>query len=86
MTDPRKQLSADRLCETADAVVHAIREMIDDAGSKGGSVRHVPYPPSLMGTAAQPACLARFTPFEVEESTAFLIRLGLLETHWAKAG
>src|SRR5262245_45607453 len=85
MTNPREQLSADRLCEASNAVVRAIRELMEEGRGEGITARQVRYPPSLMGTWAQPGCLSDFTRFEVEEATCFLIRLGVLETHGVRS-
>ena len=58
---------------------------MEEGRGEGITSRQVPYPPSLMGTSAQPDCLSDFTRFEVEEATSFLIRLGVLETHGVRS-
>jgi hypothetical protein len=67
--------STGHICEVATAVVQAMRELA--TVREDGKPRQIPYPPSLMGTAEEPDCLADFTVEEVEEATAFLVRLGI---------
>lgn len=38
-----------------------------------------PWPPDLMGTPMQPPCLEPFTRFEIEEGSAFLVRMGYFD-------
>lgn len=70
---PRKttQIEPLRLCDAAEAAIRAVADAQDaDAPTL--------YPPDLMGTAHQPACLAGYSKLEIEEGCRFLIRLGLL--------
>jgi hypothetical protein len=64
------RLSADRLIEVAEAALDASKEIAEYTG------QGMPYPADLMGTALQPASLAPFTLFEVEQASEFLFRLG----------
>lgn len=73
MATPNEQITPDRLCDAAEAVMHAVVEVAER--KKGGWV----YPPELLGSADQPECLCDFTRWEVEEATRFLIRLGMVE-------
>jgi hypothetical protein len=68
-----EQITPDRLCDAAEAVMLAVVEVADR--TQGGWV----YPPELMGTEDQPQCLCDFTKWEVEQATQFLIRLGMVE-------
>ncbi|MCB9844762.1 MAG: hypothetical protein H6811_02080 [Phycisphaeraceae bacterium] len=74
MNEHENSQDHNRFLEAADAVLDAIVEL---AKAHGGVC---PYPSSVMGTDEQPACLARFTPDEIDEATAFLMRAGYLET------
>jgi len=77
MSTRDEQLSADRLFEASEAVLKAVKETsVTTAGSKKA---RAPYPPDLMGRTNQPACLAEFSKEEVEQATAFLIRLGFYQ-------
>jgi hypothetical protein len=73
MGKPNEQITPDRLCDAAEAVMLAVVEVADR--TRGGWI----YPPELMGSADQPQCLCDFTRFEVEQATQFLIRLGMVE-------
>ena len=73
MKKQTEQISPDRLVDAATAVLAAVAEVRDELGEVGV------YPPDLMGSANQPRCLCEFTRFEVEEATAFLLRMGYLE-------
>ena len=66
------ELQHTRLMDAADAALQAVVEV---AELLNGS--YVP-PPRMMGSAIQPPCLAEFTMVEVQEATAFLVRLGFL--------
>lgn len=68
-----EQLDPQRLCDAAEAVLVAVVEVSEQLGGTW------PYPPDLMGSEVQPACLAGFTKWEVEEASKFLIRLGALD-------
>jgi len=59
-----------RLLEATDAIYDAAREL--------GLERLPPDPPALLGAAQQPAALCEFTRWEIEQATAFLVRLGEL--------
>lgn len=73
MARHNEQITPDRLCDAAEAVMLAVVEVADRPG--GGWV----YPPELMGSQEQPQCLCDFTRWEVEQATQFLIRLGMVE-------
>jgi hypothetical protein len=63
-----------RLCDAATAVLHALAEVAERRGEPW------PYEAPAASAAKQPPCLSDFTRREIEEATAFLIRLGILET------
>jgi len=65
-------VSADRLCEAAEAILYVMATMGDPDLNQGFE------PAELLGSAAQPACLSDFTREEVVEAAAFLHRLGVL--------
>jgi hypothetical protein len=68
------KITPDRLIEASIAVLKAVAEV----GAVYGSER-VAYPPDLMGSNEQPKCLCDYTRWEVEEATAFLVRMGFLD-------
>ncbi|MDX9910502.1 MAG: hypothetical protein RBS39_01585 [Phycisphaerales bacterium] len=70
-----EEIDADRLFAASEAVVLAVSELA------AAGVERCPYPPSLLGTPDQPECLADFTRHELEEATAFLVRMGVLAQH-----
>ena len=72
MRGPAEEIEAERLCETADAVMAAVQELAEAYHG------YYIYPPILMGSVLQPQCLCDFTLFEVAQATDFLVRLGLL--------
>jgi hypothetical protein len=61
-----------RLIAASEAVIQAMQETQNEEGQ-------ATHPLSLMGTPAQPVCLADYTRSEVEQATDFLVRLGVLE-------
>ena len=72
MKKQHDKITPERLIEASDAVLVAvaeIRELVGDVAI---------YPPDLMGAAEQPRCLCEFTRWEIEEATAFLVRIGVL--------
>jgi hypothetical protein len=72
MKKQHEKITPDRLIEASDAVLEALaelREMVGDVAV---------YPPDLMGAPEQPKSLCEFTRWEVEEATAFLVRIGVL--------
>ncbi len=73
MARPEQQLSPQRLFEAAEATLVAAAQL-EHAREKQRV--HVP---ALMGTSRQPRCLDEFARWEIEEASAFLVRLGLLE-------
>ncbi len=80
MASRDEELSADRLCAASAAVMRAVKEITDSRTKSQKSRPFVaPYPPDLMGSTNQPACLCDFTKHEVAEATAFLIRMGFLQ-------
>lgn len=62
-----------RLFEASEAVLAAVAEVCAARGS-------CPYPPELLGDPIPPAVFNTFTREELEEATAFLVRLGVLNT------
>lgn len=70
---PAENMSAERLCEAAEA---ALRAAADVAEYTGGPW---PYPADLMGSPLQPDCLAPFTKYEIEAASEFLVRMGAIE-------
>ncbi|MGE3107467.1 MAG: hypothetical protein AB7G11_00550 [Phycisphaerales bacterium] len=76
MSTGEQRMNADRLFETSEAVLQAVSETLT---AIAGKKRRAPYPPSLMGSQREPACLSTFSKSEVEQATAFLCRLGYLE-------
>jgi hypothetical protein len=68
----KEQVEPTRLFDAANAVLEAVQEVERSKGTR------CPYPPELMGSADQPQCLVDFTRFEIEEATAFLIRMGYI--------
>jgi hypothetical protein len=66
------KITPDRLIDASMAVLRAVAEVSEELG--GTPL----YAPDLMGSAMQPAYLADFTKYEVEEATAFLERMGML--------
>lgn len=66
------QIPPERLMEAVDAVFEAWREVV----AVGGTLRH---PLEMLGSDEQPECLKDFTQFEIEEASAFLTRMGVIE-------
>lgn len=77
MNSRNERMNADRLFQVAEAVLQAVRETL--TAGVAGEKHRAPYPPDLMGSNRQPACLTHFTRGEVEEATGFLCRMGFLE-------
>jgi hypothetical protein len=73
MKKQNDKISPDRLVDAASAVLEAVAEVRDEIGEVEV------FPPDLMGAVNQPRCLCDFTRWEVEEATAFLMRMGYLE-------
>jgi hypothetical protein len=73
MKKQHEQMTPDRLVDAATAVLQAVAEIHQDFSNVEV------FPPDLMGTPNQPRCLCDFTKWEVQEATAFLMRLGYLE-------
>jgi len=73
MGSPAESMSAERLCEAAEA---ALRAAADVAEYTGGPW---PYPADLMGSPLQPDILASFTKWEIEQASEFLVRMGVIE-------
>jgi hypothetical protein len=67
------QLSPERLLEAAEVALEAARDVAEYTGGP------MPYPADLMGSELQPDCLARFTKYEIEQASLFLVRMGLLD-------
>ena len=68
-----EHLSADRLIEAAEAAMAAMKENAEFTGGAGA------YPLDLLGSPVQPACLAPFTRYEIEQACEFLVRMGELD-------
>lgn len=75
----REEIDAERLCNAASVILRACVEFAEEHNGLW------PYPPALLGAPNQPRAMCDLTRFEVEEGTAFLIRLGILEMPKAKA-
>ena len=75
----REEIDAERLCNAASTILRACVEFAEEHNGLW------PYPPALLGAPNQPRAMCDLTRFEVEEGTAFLIRLGILEMPKAKA-
>jgi hypothetical protein len=73
MKKQNDKITPDRLVDAASAVLEAVAEVREEIGEVEI------FPPALMGAPNQPRCLCDFTRFEVEEATAFLMRMGYLE-------
>ncbi|MFG0275691.1 MAG: hypothetical protein ACF8QF_11595 [Phycisphaerales bacterium] len=73
MTPEYDQLDPLRLCDAVDATMDALVEVARQTG-------RVPrWPADLMGSAMQPDALRGFTRAEIEEASAFLVRLGAID-------
>lgn len=77
--DAREEIDAERLCNAASMILRACVEFAEEHNGLW------PYPPALLGAPNQPRAMCDLTRFEVDEGTAFLIRLGILEMPKAKA-
>jgi hypothetical protein len=66
------QLSPERLLEAAEAALAAARDVAEYTGGP------LPYPADLMGSELQPDILSGFTHYEIEQASAFLLRMGWL--------
>lgn len=77
MREPHEEISAERLIDAADAVIVAVSQRVQVHGVS-------PYPPDMLGAPDQPEALERFTRGEVEEATAFLVRMGVLQPRTAE--
>ena len=73
------KITPDRLIEASEAVLRAVAEVSSELG--GAPL----FAPDLMGSPMQPAYLAEFTRYEIEEATAFLERMGMLARVKGKA-
>jgi hypothetical protein len=73
MKRQHEKITPDRLIDASIAVLRAVAEVGDELG--GAPL----FPPDLMGSPMQPSYLTEFTRYEVEEATAFLVRMGMLE-------
>jgi hypothetical protein len=67
------QLDPQRLCDAVDATMDAIAEVTQRTGQLPR------WPADLMGSAMQPEVLRGFTRAEIEEASAFLVRLGAID-------
>ncbi|TVQ82706.1 MAG: hypothetical protein EA380_00405 [Phycisphaeraceae bacterium] len=73
MNPSNDSLAFDRLIDAADAGFRASKEAARDR-----KTRNLPWPCDLMGADDQPEGLAEFSLWEMEQATAFLIRLGFI--------
>ena len=73
MARQHEQINPQRLVDAAEAALKAAVEVAEIAGGPW------PYPADLMGSPLQPGYLAEFTRWEMEEASAFLARMGLIE-------
>ncbi|MDX2131952.1 MAG: hypothetical protein SFY69_07870 [Planctomycetota bacterium] len=71
-TNPREEISPERLVEAAVACLRATQEYAAEFGK-------TIYPTDLLGSPEQPRDLCEFTRYEVEEAAAFLVRMGYIE-------
>lgn len=71
-------LDPERLMDAADAIMLALDEYKID--TRGGTIA----PVDLLGAPNQPKALCDFTRWEIEQASAFMTRLGLLEPVRAK--
>jgi hypothetical protein len=79
MADYKDQIDPQRLCDAAKAALAAAADVAEYTG------KPAPYPLELMGHELQPACLAEFTRWEIEQACDFLVRMGFLEAPVKKA-
>jgi len=73
MTHDFDKLDPVRLCDAVDATMDALVEVVRQTG------RLPRWPADLMGSSMQPETLKEFTRAEIEEASAFLVRLGVIE-------
>ncbi len=73
MADFREEIEPERLCDAAEAALHAVVEV---AQRNGGLWL---YPADLMAAPAHPRCLNEYTQFEIERASEFLVRMGVIE-------
>mgnify|MGYP001479781314 CR=1 FL=1 len=69
-----------RLADAVDAILVALDEYKID--TRGGTIA----PVDLLGLPNQPRALCDFTRWEIEQASAFMSRLGLLEPVKARKG
>jgi hypothetical protein len=74
-TEPGKPapLDPERLIDAADAIIAALDEYKID--TRGGTIA----PIELLGAPNQPKVLCDYTRWEIEQASAFMTRLGLIE-------
>jgi hypothetical protein len=77
--EQRDQIEPERLCDAAEAALHAV---VDVAQHNGG--RWI-YPADLMSSPVHPACLKGYTRSEIEQASLFLVRMGIIEPRRNKA-
>lgn len=74
MSSHREQsIREDRLVLAAEAAWWAAHKVWYQAGA------FRPYPGDLMDDRDPPGCLRGFTPWEMEQASEFLVRLGMIE-------
>lgn len=72
MARPTEQLTPERLCDAAEAVLKAAAEVGQERGGEW------PYPVSLVGGPHEPDCLGSFERWEIQQASEFLVRLGII--------
>ncbi|MCC6322554.1 MAG: hypothetical protein IT438_14090 [Phycisphaerales bacterium] len=75
----REEIEPERLCDAAEA---ALKAVVDAAQRNGG--RWI-YPTDLLAFPGHPICLNGFTRDEIEQASAFLVRMGIIEPRRNKA-
>ncbi len=71
-------LSPERLMDAADAIMIALEEYKID--TRGGTIA----PIELLGMPNQPKALCEYTRWEIEQASAFMTRLGMIEPQRAR--
>lgn len=74
----RTPISPERLIDATDAILVALEEYKID--TRGGTIA----PVELLGLPNQPKALCDYTRTEIEQASAFLMRLGVLEPQRAR--
>ena len=72
------QVDPVRLMQAVDAIIEALEEYKIE--TRGGTMA----PTELLGSPMQPKALCDYTRWEIEQASAFMTRMGLLEPARAK--